>query len=232
MKIKLSALKELIKEAVESTTEEFPSDGDTFMSLENGSVYPEDIVVGGDLSKATDEDLSGEYVFDSQGTGKIDGPQPGEPGVWFECDNGLGYNLPPGGLVRMPQYDRGGSKYWARAKDVAGIEAAVDANTPKTDIDKAMIKMLSNVTTYYVGLADIKHYQIRLRKDSIFFIHKDPDSVGLEGTILVDDVPKEVMNSALARRYGGLAAVGQWMFDHGAKKVKPQKRHIDRPYYD
>jgi len=144
--------------------------------------------------------------------------------MWFCTDSGGGYNLRPGELVRMPQYDQGG-KAWTEAKYVDEIKATEEANKPKGSIDKAMLKLLSNVTTYKIDMQQVQDYRIRLRTNSIFFVHDNQ----IEGTINNTDLK----HHAKGKIKGGLPAVYQWMIDHGAKKKKNEKKLPPMmPYYD
>jgi len=216
MKIKLSTLKRVIKEAVASS--ELPKEGDTYVEYddEEGAHYA-DVYAGGDLATATDEDID----YSQNG-----GPDAGQPGTWLALDWGTN-TFGPGNLVKIPGSSPSWPE-WTMKINLEKILAAKDKNTPKTPTEKAMIKLLSNVTTYHVGMNDVKDYRIRLRKESIYFTHDPDGNRGIEGTIRTDD-----LTGVLKR--GGLPAVAAWMLEHGAKKMKPAKRGSrmrSMPYYD
>lgn len=214
MKIRIGELRKIIREVAE--TSELPDDGDYFVWVDDytGKVNFSDIVAGGDLSTASYDDM-GDY--------DPNGPKPGEPGVWLVDSMGMGHQYSPGGLVRLPEYDAGG-KAWASKTSLPKIEAGKKKASPKNELDKAMLKMLSKVTTGGVDMMDVPYFEIRLRKDSILF-NFDTEGRGITGTILAGDARGPLASL-------GLPGIADWLFKHGASKIKPQKRRPMMPYYD
>jgi hypothetical protein len=214
MKIKLGDLKKIIRETLEG---ELPQDGDTFVSVDDitKKIYLDDIVGGGDLATATWDDL-GDY--DTRG------PQPGSPGTWFVTNSGSGWQFLPGDLVRVPEFDDAG-KAWAKKSQLDKIAAAKKAASGETAIDKAMLKMLSHVTTGGVDMMDVADFKLRLRKSNIAFIFDPDDGRGIEGTINMGDLTGPLKKM-------GLKGVADWMMERGATKIMRSKRVFDRPYYD
>lgn len=215
MKIKLNELRRIIREV--AAIAQLPDDGDTFVWVDEytGKVRFSDIYAGGDLATAS---------YDDWGDFDQEGPKPGEPGVWFSDGMGVTQQFKPGELVRMPEYDDAGSA-WASKASLPKIEAGKKAAAAKDPVDKAMLKMLSDVTTEGIDMTDIPDFSIRVRKGSILF-NFDPDGdPGVEGTITTSWA-----KGPLAKL--GLPGIAEWLFKHGAQKIKPQKRVFDRPYYD
>lgn len=215
MKIKVGELRKIIREVAGGA--QLPADGDTFVWVDDYTkkINFSDIVGGGDLATATWDDL-GDYDHN--------GPEPGQPGVWFVEGSGTGSQFKPGELVRVPEYDDAGSA-WATKKSLPDLEAAKVQAAPKNDVDKAMLKMLSNITTGGVDMTDIGGFSIRLRKGSILFNFDPDDGRGITGSILPADC-----RGALSSL--GLPGVAEWLMSHGASKIKPQKRSPMLPYYD
>jgi len=214
MKIKVGELRKIIREV--AATSQMPEDGDYYVSVDNfGTIRIDDIVAGGDLATASYEDM-GDY--------DPKGPQPGQPGVWLVDAMGMGHQFSPGDLVRVPEYDAGGSA-WAAKKSLPAIEAGKAKAAPKSALDKAMLKLLSNVTTGGVDMTDIPDFSIRVRKDSIVF-NFDPDGDrGITGSITMQDLSGAV-------KMLGLKGVANWLFDNGASKIKPQRRTPSYSVFD
>lgn len=214
MKIRIAQLRKIIREVVSAS--EMPDDGDYHVSVDDlGKIRIDDIVAGGDLATASYDDM-GDY--------DPNGPQPGQPGVWFVDAMGMGHQYKPGDLVRVPEYDAGGSA-WAAKKSLSDIEAGKAKAAPKSEFDKQMLKMLSRVTTGGVDMTDIPDFSIRVRKDSIVF-NFDPDGDrGITGSITMQDLSGAV-------KMLGLKGVANWLFDNGASKIKPQRRTPSYSIFD
>jgi hypothetical protein len=194
-----------------------PEQGDELAILgqdENGTntVFFDTIEFVKDLKDTTDDDLRQKLP---QGF-----PQPGTSGIFITTSD-LDWSYVHGELVRLPRHEGA----WARKTDLKKIAEVLSASQPKTTVDKAMIDMLSDVTTYFVDMSQVKGYKIRLRKDSIYFQHDPEGSHGIEGTITAQD-----LRGPLSKI--GLPGVAKWMISNGAKTIKPQKRTSSLPYYD
>ncbi len=225
VKIRLGDLKGVINEALKAT--EAPTEGDLFVTADRGRVYHDEIYAVGDMSKVMSWKELDDIAADGFGAGASKGPQPGDPGIWLAMGDGMGWIFSPGELVNVPEHDRGPHKAWARRNDVEKINAASEADKPKTGLDKQMLEMLTMVSTNGVGMSNVKNFHIRPRKNSIAWTYDDDDGGrGMQGSIVPSD-----LTGSLKR--GGLQAVAEWMFAHGSKKIKPQKRVPPMmPYYD
>lgn len=216
MKIKLNELRRMIREEVAAAAGH-PQDGDTFVWVDDytGKVNYSDIYAGGDLATANYDDM-GEY--------DPNGPQPGEPGVWFVDAMGMGRQFRPGDLVKVPGHTGAGTA-WASKNSLPKIEAGKKKAAAKNPVDKAMLHMLSAVTTEGVDMTDIPDFSIRLRKDGIVFRFDPGGDPGIEGVISQSWV-KGVLASL------GLPGIAEWLFTNGAQKLKPQKRSPSYSVFD
>jgi len=225
MRISIDHLRRIIKEEVARVTEAtagnpgaMPQEGDVYVSVEEPEyggeeVFFDEIEDAGDLADFPD-DMSWEPGA---------GPKPGSPGVWIWAAD-MTSTFAPGELVRVPEYDsRAGGTAWAHKAALAKIKQ-VDGGENLTKKDEKILKMLGRVTTYGTpSLNSVKAFSIRLRKDSIAFNY-DPAGRGITGVIMATDL----RGTGVA----GLPELAQWMFDHGARKIAPQKRRPATSYYD
>lgn len=213
-----------VSEGVFSDNKAIPSVGDIYVFLSmpeyGGEEADKDVIAAaGDLKEFVDND---EFYWN-----RSDGPAPGAPGVWislegFEDEPVLTFD--PGELVRIPAYDKGGTKAWARLRSTVKLRALAKSAKLVTPQDKKILEMLGRVTTYGVPtLNAVRAFSIRLRKDSIGFNY-DPYGNGITGAIRLQDLKGTGLKS--------LEELAQWMFSHGAQKIKPQKRLPNMSYYD
>jgi len=213
MKIKVGQLRKLITEIAASG--DIPSSGDIFIypsEPEYGGeeIGEEHIDDAGDLSTAKDEDF-----YDTGG-----GPKPGEQGIWIWCHD-MAWTFNPGELVSVPKHDSGTARAWAKKKNVQKLGELLQSRYG-SPLDSSILKILGSVTTYGIpSLNAVKAFSIRPRKDSIYFHYSEFG--GIEGAINQADINKLKMT---------IPELAEWMFAHGARKIKPQKRTRSTSYYD
>ena len=222
MKIKLGALRNVIKEAIAPQPAErtIPKSGDIFLSPEGRKVYVDPIIDADDLATMSPRRFDKYELDDYDDEGKPPGPGPGEPGVIFQIDSGPAYNLRPGELVRVPKRDEGKKLAWALKKDLPKIKELAASDKGGPGVDAAMLKMLTHVSTRKVGMNDVADFRFRARKNNIVF-----ETVDMYGHIKLTDLAGPL--KAL-----GIEGVAKWMLAHGAGKMKNERRRPMMPYYD
>ena len=218
MKLTVSQLRRIIKE-VATAAAALPKEGDVYITVESAEyggeeVFHNPIMEAGDLAAMPDD-----VPYYSAGTGD---PEPGEPGVWILVDpSESAFTFAPGELVRIPEYDDNVSQAWTRKRYLAKIKSMKQGVSGK---DKKILDMLGKVTTYGApSLNAMKAFSIRLRKGSIAFDY-DPMGKGVTGSILPTDLKGTGLKS--------LEELADWMFEHGAQKIRPQRRRSSSSYYD
>ena len=223
MKIAVSQLRRIIKEEVSRVLAEaidvLPREGDIYVDAEDSGrgLKPMDYDIDevGDLATAGDD--IGWYQGDP-------GPEPGSPGSYVVTfDEGITWTFAPGDLIRAPQFDsQFGGTAWASKKNLQKLSAVV--TPPVSKKDAKVLKVLSDAAFTELALEDVADFKIRARKGGVAYQYDPPDVKGTEGFITPDML-----------RGSGITTVedlAQWMFDHGAKKIAPQRRSPSMPYYD
>ena len=97
------------------------------------------------------------------------------------------------------------------AYDIIEMETPLDASL--SELDNKMLRLMSNAATSTTGIKDVPNFQIRPMKNGIRYVE---DEINIEGTMSASEI----------KNFTGLdvAAAADWMFQHGARKMKRQKR--------